>query len=208
MDKQILESIEGEFVFLKRHEEKTAQILFDSIQKDKERLSVFLPWPKYINSIQDELNWIQETNSEWENKTNFSFGIFRKSDNHFLGTIDIHNIHWKPMRCEIGYWILGDFEGKGHVSESVKILEKHIFGLGFNRIEIHCSSKNLRSANVPKSCGYLFDGVLKQDGFDNGSLRDTFVFSKLKENYFKDHISTKTVQDFKAVIDIAKKNKV
>lgn len=72
------------------------------------------------------------------------------------------------------------YEGKGLMSAAVSALEKTCFEIGFNRVEIRCSSLNLNSAGVPKRLGYKLDGTLRQDSLEKGKYRDTLVFSKLK----------------------------
>lgn len=98
-----------------------------------------------------------------------------------MGNIGIHLIDWNHNRCEIGYWILGDYEGQGFISEAVTALEKKCFEIGFHRIQIRCSSKNKKSAGVPVRCGYVLDGILKQDALENGEYRDTMVYGKVQE---------------------------
>lgn len=100
-----------------------------------------------------------------------------------MGNIGVHSIQWDQHRCEIGYWILGDFEGNGYVSEAVRALENALFKVGFNRIEIRCNTRNARSARVPRSCGYTHEGTLRQDGIDLGKFRDTMIFGKLKREW-------------------------
>ncbi len=77
----------------------------------------------------------------------------------------------------------GDFEGFGYMSEAVVCLENALFKVGFNRVQIRCSSINERSANVPKACGYVYEGTHRQDGIDLGKFRDTQVFSKLRKEW-------------------------
>jgi len=168
---------------LKKHRPQLAKRMFEYVDKDRARLEKFLPWPPSIRSPKDELKFINSMSLAWKNFENFDFGIFRKSDGCYLGNIGVHSIRWKSYSCEIGYWILGDFEGQGFVSESVKLLESALFRIGFNRVQIRCSSKNKRSANVPRACGYKFEGTMRQDGIDCGKFRDTHVFSKLRKEW-------------------------
>ncbi len=97
-----------------------------------------------------------------------------------MGNIGVHTIVWEHGRCEIGYWLLGDFEGRGYMSEAVLALEQACFLHGFHRVEIRCSSQNLRSARVPRRCGYTLEACLREDAWENHQWRDTLVFSKLR----------------------------
>lgn len=196
--------LEGSKVVLKKHEEVLASTMFSYVENDRNRLGQFLPWVSFTKTVEDELSYIKHTRKCWDEGTLFDYGIFRKSDDLYLGNIGLHSIRWEFDRCEVGYWILGDFEGQGYMSEALRILEAHAFELGFHRIEVRCSSINQRSASVPIACGYLFDGVLKENSIEQEKYRDTFIFSKLKHHYRNDHLQKMTVMDKPVILKIAK----
>lgn len=204
MEKIALSSfLEGSSVVLKKHDENLASIMFSYVEKDRTRLNQFLPWVSFVNTVEDELNYIRRTHQDWDNLIRFDYGIFRKADNVYLGNIGVHSILWGSDRCEIGYWILGDYEGHGFMSDAVRTLEKHLFGIGFHRVEIRCSSINERSASVPIACGYFFDGSLEDDAIEQGKYRNTKRFSKLAFRYTKPHILPMTPEDKIGVLKIA-----
>lgn len=188
MKKQsFVNSIEGKRIFLKKHDINLAGVMFSYIEKDRERLQRFLPWVPFVKTVEDEVKYIKDTHRFWEDNARFDFGIFRKDDDVYMGNIGVHGIHWDNCCCEAGYWILGDFEGAGYVSEALKILENYIFSIGFNRLEVRCSSANDRSAKVPISGGYVFEGVLLENVLEHQKFRDTLIFAKLKRDYVSDH---------------------
>lgn len=174
------EEIVGERIVLRRHEASLAQTMFDYVNKDRARLRVYLPWVDSITTVDDEAKYIDFANDCWNKFTMFDFGVFRKSDNVYMGNVGVHSIQWKSEVCELGYWILGDFEGRGYVSEAVRALERAAFALGFERVEIRCSSVNFKSAAVPMRSGYTMEGCLRSNGSVNGRRVNTFVFSKIK----------------------------
>jgi len=175
--------LESQRLILRKLAPKLAVTMFEYVDKDRKRLEKFLPWTPHIKSVKDELAFINTTAAAWKDFKNFDFGIFRKEDSLYMGNIGVHSISWKNHSCEIGYWILGDFEGYGYMSEAVRCLESALFQIGFNRIQIRCSTINRRSANVPKACAYRHEGTLRQDGIDLGKFRDTDVFSKLRSEW-------------------------
>lgn len=200
----LLSKLEGSRIVLKKHEEDLASTMFAYVEKDRIRLGQFLPWVPFIKTVEDELNYIKHTRHCWDKGTLFDYGLFRKSDDRYMGNIGLHSIEWGNERCEIGYWILGDFEGQGYISEALRVLEEHVFQLGFHRIEVRCSSINQRSASVPVACGYLLDGVLKEDSIEHEKYRDTFVFSKLSDQYKNEHVEPMTIMDKSLILDVAK----
>lgn len=180
------DQIESERILLKRHSPDLAAQMFQYVDQDRKRLREFLPWVDFTRSVEDEASYIRMTQERWQNHSLFDYGIFRKSDSLYMGNCGVHSIAWQHDRCELGYWILGAFEGQGYVSEAVRALENVLFQVGFNRIEIRCASTNLRSARVPRVNGYRLEGVLRQDAVENGGYRDTYVFGKLKNEDRKD----------------------
>lgn len=180
MNKQNLrEVLTGERIELRKHSVSMAQTMFDYVQADRDRLDQFLPWVQYINTVEDELNYIKSTHKRWEEGTLFDYGIFDKTTNIYMGNVGVHTIKWNHECAELGYWILGKFEGHGFMSDAVKLLEAELFRVGFHRVEIRCSDINARSANVPIRCGYHLDGMLRENAIEKGKFRNTKVFSKL-----------------------------
>jgi ribosomal-protein-serine acetyltransferase len=184
MDKKYLEKkLTGKRIYLKEHELDLAQTMFDYVDSDRVRLKKFLPWVDFISKVDDQVEYIEKCHQDWMNYSTFDYGIYTQEDDTYMGNIGVHTISWSNSTAEIGYWILGGFEGKGFMSEAVGVVEKELFGIGFNRIEIRCSSLNERSSAVPKRCDYIFEGKLRKNSVENGEFRDTFIYSKLKEEY-------------------------
>jgi RimJ/RimL family protein N-acetyltransferase len=178
--KNLPEKIEASKVTLKRHSLETAAKMFSYVDADRERLGEFLPWVKDTKTVEDEIEYIKMTHEKWKMGTLFDYSIFEGEKGEYIGNVGLHTISWVHDRCEIGYWILGRFEGGGLISAAVSALEETCFDLGFNRIEIRCSSFNRKSAGVPKRLGYQLDGVLREDSREGGKYSDTLVFSKLR----------------------------
>lgn len=168
---------------LRKHTLDQYQMMFDCVDQDRQRLRKFLPWVDGMKSAEDERTYIQSTLEKWEKKEHFDYGIFSSPGSgrapRYMGNIGVHSIFWNHKKCEIGYWILGEFEGNGYMSEAVSALEAVCFQRGFNRVEIRCSSRNARSVKVPVRLGYCQEGVLRQERIENGECVDTFIFAKL-----------------------------
>ena len=184
MEKRTLpEQLAGASVLLKRHSLTDAALMFSYVNRDRARLRRFLPWVDATKTVADERAYIDLARERWSAAETFDFSLFRHSDGNYLGNLGIHTIAWAHNRCELGYWILGEFEGQGYMSEAVACVESACFAHGFNRIEIRCSSNNARSANIPKRLGYHLDGRLRQDTIEDGEYFDTFIFAKLRSEF-------------------------
>lgn len=170
--------IQGNRVTLKKHSLDLALTMFTYVSEDRERLDRFLPWVEYIQTEEDEKDYILSTHKRWDECSYFDYGIFLDGET-YIGNIGVHSIKWKYNVAELGYWILGKYEGQGLMTEAVKELEQYLFSMGFNRIQIRCSDLNERSAGVPVRCGYTYEGTARQDCIEKGQYRNTKTFSKL-----------------------------
>jgi RimJ/RimL family protein N-acetyltransferase len=131
-----------------------------------------------MHSVAEEEEYVRFSHVEWEEYRVFDFGIF--FEGRFVGSCGSHHMSWEDECCEVGYWIAGAYEGRGLISEAVGLLEAELLRLGFFRIEIRCDPKNLRSAAVPKRCGYELEAILKSHKIEQGERRDTMIWSKLR----------------------------
>lgn len=179
----------GKRIVLKKLELSLAPIMFEYVDKNRERLGRFLLWVSGIKSVKDEEEFIQFTHTNWNNHTGFCYGIFDIQSKKYIGNISAFDIRWKHAACEMGYWILGQFEGMGLMQDAVLTLEAKLFELGFHRLVIRCDPNNERSEKLARRMGYSLDGIMRHDILANGSYRDTMVFSKLST--LTAHVSTK-----------------
>jgi len=174
------EKLDGERIVLKKHELAVAKEMYRLVDGDRVRLGRFLPWVTGMHSVADEEEYVRFSHVQWEDYKLFDYGIFLKEGDRYVGNVGAHTLSWDDERCEIGYWIAGGFEGSGLMSEAVGVLGDELFRLGFHRIEIHCDPDNLRSAAVPKRCGYELEGVMRDHKIAGGKRRSTMIWSKLR----------------------------
>ncbi|HWE31318.1 MAG TPA: GNAT family protein [Polyangia bacterium] len=175
------DELKSESLRLHCHTLAEASLMFSCVQRDRERLRRFLPWVDDTKTVGDERAFIELSRERWSAGESFNFSLYRQHDSAYIGNVGVHSIAWMHNRCELGYWILGEYEGQGYMSEAVACLETACFTLGFNRVEIRCSSANARSANIPKRLGYQLDGILREDMIEDGEYRDTLIFAKLRK---------------------------
>lgn len=178
--------IEGERIILRKHKDSVRQEMFDLIQKNRQRLAEFLPWVPFNKSVTDTQVYLDLCHENWLQGSEFNFGIFERENDLYMGNISIHQIKWGNHCCELGYWLGKDYEGKGYVSEAIKILEKEILKIGFHRIEIRCSPENIRSEAIAKRLGYTLEGHLRDNIKLSGRsqvYRDTLIFGKIREDF-------------------------
>ena len=149
-------------------------------------LRQWLPWPDKVKLPEDEykylVNWVQK---HWEEGSGFAYVVRNKDTKDFAGLIDFFKYDEKSKTSEIGYWLIDEAVGHGYITEAVRVIEKTVFKQGVNRIQIRTDTRNIRSLNVPKRCGYHLDGIIRAAGWADyfQDYRDENVFSKLKSEW-------------------------
>ena len=97
----------------------------------------------------------------------------------------IKNIDLHIGKCELGYFIDKDFEGRGITTKLVANTLAFCFGtLMMNKIYICTSTINKASQNVALKNGFMQECILRQE-FKNGQglLEDVVYFGLLKKDY-------------------------
>ena len=167
-----------------------AKQIYAVVDKSRNRLREWLPWVDRTNSAEDEYtNFLVEwCKAHWEAEEGFAYLIISKETKQILGCVDIFNISQKNISGEIGYWLSDDAEGNGYMKEAVCALENESFNAGINRIVIKNDTKNLRSVHVTEQCGYVLEGVMRQNAWDeyHQRLYDTNIWAKLKSDWKKE----------------------
>ena len=165
---------------------KLAEELYKIIDESRNTLREWFPWPDKTNSPEDEFSYylIGLCQKKWEEGTAFGYIIFDKKTKKALGNVNLCSVDEKNKSAEIGYWLSNEATGKGYMQEAVKALESEAFKVGINRIIIKTDIKNIRSAHVAERCGYILEGVMRQDAWDeiHKRFRDTNIWSKLKSD--------------------------
>lgn len=107
-------------------------------------------------------------------------GTFR-----FIGTMGIHDIHWKDRLVTTGA-LIGEkeFWGKGFGTDAKMTLLEYIF----NTLHMHkvCSdliSYNTRSLHYSLHCGYKIEGRRKRHFFQEGRYYDVIELGLFKKDW-------------------------
>lgn len=166
---------------------KLAKEIFEKIELSRSTLRDWLPWVDKTKRPEDNYTvWlVGHVLKNWEAGTGFAYIIRDKETKALLGAVDLMGCHETHKSGEIGYWMSDDAVGHGYMSEAVRALESEAFRQGINRIIIRNDTRNTRSANVAKRCGYQLDGIMRQDRWDERwqSFVDSNVWSKLKSDW-------------------------
>jgi len=150
----------GQGAVLTLLEEADAPELYALTERNRDRLRAWLPWTDGTRGPDDSLRFIRETREQWEKGQGFN-GCLRV-DGRIAGCVGLHGIHRGNRSTSIGYWIGGEFEGRGLMTRAVAALVDYAFGdLNLHRVEIRCAVKNTRSRAIPGRLGFREEGILR-----------------------------------------------
>jgi RimJ/RimL family protein N-acetyltransferase len=183
----------GRRVLVRPYELSDAAAVREAIAESRDDLRPWMPWADAHQTIEESIDFCARSKGEWILRRNMNMGIWEHAmgegptsmAHRYLGGTGFHRINWEARTFEIGYWLRRTAAGHGFVSESTRVLTRAAFEeLEANRLEIRCDSRNVRSRGVAERCGFVLEGTHRRtDVATDGSLRDTLVFSMMREEF-------------------------
>jgi ribosomal-protein-serine acetyltransferase len=156
-----------------------APALFSLADRNRARLSEWLPWMLHTHDAADTENFIRASLEQYAAREGFHAGIWH--DGELCGAVGLHRIDWPNRSVSLGYWIAQDKQGLGIVTRSVAALVGHCFDeLALHRVEIRCGAENRRSRAIPVRLGFREEGVLRDAQWLGDRFSDMVVYSRLR----------------------------
>jgi ribosomal-protein-alanine N-acetyltransferase len=129
--------------------------------------------------------------SNWVVLTERKDFIIQKKDGTKVGRIG----HWftKPSRMmEIGFNVVPNERGKGYGAEAVQSMVDYLFlSKDIPRIQAITDVRNKASQKVLEKAGFRIEGTIRKCYFVRGELRDSYLYSILREEWKEPKILTK-----------------
>ena len=171
-------------IVLRTYDEGDAAALFSIVNAERSHLSHWLDWVSHTTKQEHSLQFIKQSVHQANMQEALALGIFR--DGEIIGGVGMHAWDHAVKRAQLGYWIKKDAEGQGIVKDSIKEFIAFLFEkAGLNKVEIHFSPANKRSAKVAERLGFRIEGVLRQSTLRNGLPDDVVVTGLLKSEWAK-----------------------
>jgi ribosomal-protein-alanine N-acetyltransferase len=114
-----------------------------------------------------------------EQDRSYEFGIFRKEDGLFIGTVNLMDISRQIFQnAYLGYRIFNNYWGQGYATESceaaLRIAFKH---LKLHRVEAGIAPTNKRSIQVAKAIGLRKEGLSRNRLYVNKKWIDLVLYA-------------------------------
>jgi RimJ/RimL family protein N-acetyltransferase len=98
----------------------------------------------------------------------------------------LHSIDWVDRNAVTGTIIGTGHRGKGLATDAKMVLLEYAFlNLGMHKIISHAFSKNVKSIEYSKRCGYEIEGVGKEEIFHGGTWEDRVTLACFYDGWKK-----------------------
>ena len=179
--------IESERLVIRCYNPTDALYLQKSIQESVEHLRPRFPWIKTEpEELQVKIERLRVFRADFDLNKQYIYGVFDPKETELIGGTGLHP-RVGSNALEIGYWVNVNHVNKGFATEFSAALTKVAFEIeNTDRVEIHCDPQNIKSAAIPKKLGYVYEATLRNRNENiEGELRDSMIWSILKEEYLK-----------------------
>lgn len=128
------------------------------------------------------------------NRSFVLFLLIEKITNNIIGRCGLHNWNLEHKRAEIGYNMADDnSKRKGLMTEAVSaVIDFGFIELKLHRIEAIVGNGNIPSLRIMAKYNFTKEGVMREHFFVGENYEDSFIFSKLQNEYFKEKDNSTT----------------
>lgn len=179
--------IVGERIIMRLVGEEDLDAVVDYMIRNKEFLAPFEPLkPDLYYTKEFWKKMIPKSKKDAEDKKGIRLYLFEKENkNRVIGALSFEFIRLKPLyNCIIGYSLDEFSQGKGYMTEAVKLGIEYVFKeLNIMRISGGYSPTNERSGNVMKRLGFSGEHLIKKYIMINGKWEDIKFLYLYNDNW-------------------------
>ncbi|UUF15491.1 MULTISPECIES: GNAT family N-acetyltransferase [Flavobacterium] len=137
------------------------------------------------DSLEKTQDFISVSLDKEKNNEGYYFYARDIKTNNLIGYLCIKSIDLRISKCDLGYFIDEDFQGKGITSKMVSDALDFCFNkLEMNKVFICTSEINLASQRIALKHNFKQEGILRDEFRNgNGELQNSVYFGLLKAEY-------------------------
>lgn len=147
--------------------------------------------PEVINYIlsgvypQNHDNLLDYYESHLKSRNNILFAIVEIETQRHIGNARLHGIDLLHRKAVRGI-VIGDRTswGKGYGSEAINLVSLYGFEtLNLHKLISYTLGDNAGIIKVNEKCGYIREGLMKQEFFRNGKYHDAIYWALFRDHY-------------------------
>ena len=169
-------------ILIRTYRETDVPLLYEAVRESIPEVSKWLPWCHQNYSIEESRQFISSRDSGSQGDEWYSFAVFDKTSEKFLGGVGLNFINRAHQFGNLGYWVRSSATQRGVATAATRLAAQFGFEeLGLHRIEIVAAVDNLASQRVAEKAGATREGVLRQRLLINGEPHDAVMYSLVSE---------------------------
>ncbi|MCJ7842589.1 GNAT family N-acetyltransferase [Lederbergia sp. NSJ-179] len=173
-----------EEIYLRVMGEQDAEALFYLIDQSRDDFRKWLPWIDDTKRIADTKAFIETSQKGFAEFTSLNMVILYKGA--IVGISGFNEMDWTNKIASIGYWLGGDFQGKGIMKRVVhSLIDYAFYTLHYNRIEIRVAVGNKRSQAIPEKLGFKKEGTIREAEWLYDHYVDHLIYGLLAKDWQK-----------------------
>lgn len=173
--------LRGEKVYLKLIEEKDLEKRVEWINDPQIQNTLNYDIPTSLSKTRAWFQKILLDNSRRE------FSIFTVKDDEYIGFCGLFDIKIPVMKAEL-HCVIGNkaYQSGGYGTEAYSLLQDYGFEeLGLNRIYGYQLEHNAAAHGVVEYLGWKREGLLRNDLFSHGKLKNRYIVAITREDWEK-----------------------
>ncbi len=161
-----------------------AEEIFALVDRNRARLRPYMSWIEGTTIEEQSRVFISHALQRLADESEIHWGVWHGG--RFAGSIGTLPFNAQARLAEFGYWLGGEFEGKGLMTAAGRALLAYLFTIAdMNRAELHIRTNNPRSRAVAERLGFTREGILRQATWSEGEPADVACYALLREEWVR-----------------------
>lgn len=156
------------------------------VERNKDRLiRNFSPMVKSVLQGAGPEAFVAEAVEQWNARSTFHYGIWRKPSGELIGQLKIKNLQWEVPAAELSYFIDVASQRRGFATEAISAVLRTAFGkLHFRRVFVRIIDTNAESLRLAGRLGFKHEGVHRNEfRCGLGELHDVHYYALIDEDF-------------------------
>lgn len=184
-DPSMTVKLQGEHIIVTTAQETNAESLFNLELKNREFFQRYSgSRDESFYTVTGQLDRIRRMEQQRLKDLGYLFLIRLPGTDEVIGEIMLTEVvRGNLQSCWIGYFLDKDYNGKGYMTEAVKLVVRYAFEvLSFHRIEAGVMPHNVGSMKVLLKAGFTKEGIARKNVRINGKWEDHQTLAILEED--------------------------
>ncbi|MFA4135443.1 MULTISPECIES: GNAT family N-acetyltransferase [Brevibacillus] len=174
----------GESIYVRLVQESDAQSLLALELRNRDFFQNFTGTrEEAFYTLEGQIDRIKSAMALKEEDRGYAFVIAKKGQDEIIGEVILSEVVRVNLQsCWIGYFLDKEHNGKGYMTEAVKLVVDYAFDtLGLHRLEAGVMPHNIGSIKVLLKAGFHKEGIAKKNVKINGRWEDHQTLAIVKE---------------------------